>query len=169
MQHNSWTAVEFFLLPFGKPHMGNPPQILPYWDVTDCSSVPSGHTLSIDTVISWILALEPSFCAWQMGAWLPLVPGSLNDGLSVLLGNLSLITRSSSEYCCPWIDSDSDPLTLLTIFSLCLLKCVNWLSAVNHSKSNYGSSLGLTWPESLGYLMCPDLWLWDCHSYLHCC
>ena len=24
-----------FILPFEKPHMGNPPQRLPYWDVTD--------------------------------------------------------------------------------------------------------------------------------------
>ena len=28
-----------FLSPFGNPHMRNPPQILPYWDVTDwCKS-----------------------------------------------------------------------------------------------------------------------------------
>ena len=85
-----------FLLPFRNPHMGNPPQVLPFWDVTDLSSVPSGHTLSIETRIYWPLAIEPSFCAWPMGAWLPLVPGSLNDGLSVLLGTLSLTARSSS-------------------------------------------------------------------------
>ena len=40
-----------FLLPFGNPHMGNPPQILPYWDVTDWCKVPSEHILFIKTGI----------------------------------------------------------------------------------------------------------------------
>ena len=74
-----------FLLPSGKPHMGNSPQILLYWDVTYWSSVPSGHTLSIETGIFWLLALEPSFCALPIGACFPLVPGSLTDEISVLL------------------------------------------------------------------------------------
>ena len=68
----------------------------PTADVIYWSSVPSGRSMSIDTGISWLLALEPSFCAGLMGAWFPLVPGSLTDGLSVLLGTLSLKTRSSS-------------------------------------------------------------------------
>ena len=60
-----------------------------------------------------------------MGAWFPLFPGSLTDGLSVLLGTFSLTTRSSLEYWGPLIDGDSDLLTLPTIFSLALLKRVN--------------------------------------------
>ena len=68
-------------------------------DVAYRSSVPSGRTLYIDTGIYWILALEPSLCALQMVAWFPLVPGSLNDGLSVLLGPLLLTTMSYSEDC----------------------------------------------------------------------
>ena len=69
----------------------SPPGDVSYW-----FSVPFGHTLSNETGISWLLALEPPFCACPMGAWFPLVPGSLTDGISVLLGTLYLTTRSSS-------------------------------------------------------------------------
>ena len=68
----------------------------PSGDVIDWSSVPFGHILFIDTGNSWLLSLEPSFFAWPMGAWFPIVPGSLTDGLSVLVGTLYLTTRSSS-------------------------------------------------------------------------
>ena len=54
-------------------------------DVTYWFSFPYGHTLSIETGIYRLLALEPLFCACPMGAWFPLVPGSLTDGISVLL------------------------------------------------------------------------------------
>ena len=119
----------------------------PLGDVTYFSSVPSGHTLSIETVISWLVALEPPFCDWTMGVWFPLVPGSLTGGLSVLLGTLSLTTRSSSEYWGPWTDGDSVPLTLPKICSLDLIKRVYCSSAVNHSSSNSGSSSwsNMTW------------------------
>ena len=73
------------------------PKDSPLGDVTYWSSVPSGHTFSIDTGISWLLALEPPICACPMGAWFSLFPGYLTDGISVLLGTLSLTTRSSSE------------------------------------------------------------------------
>ena len=68
-------------------------------DVTYWSSVLSGHTLSVETGISWLLAIELSFYDRPMGAWLPLVPGSLTDGLSVLLVTRSLTTSYSSEDC----------------------------------------------------------------------
>ena len=32
-------GCRMFLSPFGKPRMGNPPQNLPYWDVTICFKV----------------------------------------------------------------------------------------------------------------------------------
>ena len=103
-------------------------------------SVLSGHTLSIETGIYWILFLEPLFCALPRGLCFPLVPGSVTDDLSILLGILSLTTRSSSENCGPWTYGDYSPLNLLTIWSLALLKRVNRSSKVNHSLSNYGSS-----------------------------
>ena len=74
------------------------PKASPLGDVTYWFSFSSGLTLSIETGISRLLALEPLFCALSMGSWLPLMPGSLTDGISVLLGTLSLTTRSSSEY-----------------------------------------------------------------------
>ena len=111
----------------------------PLGDVTHWFSFPSGHTLSIETGISRLLALEPPFCALPMGAWFPLVPGYLTDGISVLLVTLSLITRSSSEDCGPLTYGDSVPLTLPTICSLALLKRVNCSLSVNHSSSNSGS------------------------------
>ena len=97
--------------------------------------------------MSWLLALEPPFCAWSMGSWSPLMPGSLTDGISVLLGTLSLTTRSSSEDLGPWTDDDPDHLTLSTIYYLSLLKCVNRSLTVNHSSSNSGSSYwsDMTW------------------------
>ena len=73
------------------------PKASPLGDETYWFSFPSGHTLSIETGISRLLALEPLFCALSMGAWFPLVPGSLTGGISVLLVTLSLTTRSSSE------------------------------------------------------------------------
>ena len=73
------------------------PKVSPLEDVTYWFSFPSGHILSIETGVSWLLALEPLFCALPMGAVFPLVPGYLTDGISVLLGTLSLTTRSSSE------------------------------------------------------------------------
>ena len=102
-----------------------------FGDVIYWSSVPSGSTFSIETGIYW-LSLEPSFCALPMGTCFPLVLGSLTDGLSVLLGTLSITTRSSSEYWGPLTYGDFDPLTLPTIFSLDLLKRVNCSSEVNH-------------------------------------
>ena len=63
----------------------------PLGDLTYWFSFPSGHTLSIETGISRLLALEPLFCALPMGAWLPLVTGSLTDVISVLLGTLALM------------------------------------------------------------------------------
>ena len=72
------------------------PKASPLGDVTYWSSVPSGHILSIETGISWLLALEPLFYALPMGAWSPLVPGSLTDCLSVLIGTPYLTNRSSS-------------------------------------------------------------------------
>ena len=119
----------------------------PHGDVTYWFSFPSGHTFSIETGISCLLALEPPFCAWPMGAWLPLVPGSLNYGISVLLVTLSLTTRSSSEDWGTWTNSDYVPLTLPTICSLAFLKRVNCSSAVNHSSSNSGLSSwsNMTW------------------------
>ena len=90
--------------------------------VTYWFSFPSRHTFSIETGIYWLLALELQFCAWPMGAWFPLVPGSLNDGVSFLLGTLFLTTRSSSEDWVPWTDGDSDLLNLPTTRFLALLK-----------------------------------------------
>ena len=49
-------------------------------DVTDWSSVPSGLTFSIDTIISWLLAPEPSFYDLPMDTWFPSVSVSLTDG-----------------------------------------------------------------------------------------
>ena len=109
-------------------------------DVTDWSSVISGSTVYIENGISWLLELEPSFCSWPMGAWLPSVPCYLTDSLSVLLGTLPHKTIYSSEDWGPWTDDDSSNLTLPTIFSLALLKHVHRLLAVNHSSSNTGLS-----------------------------
>ena len=82
-----------------------------------------------------------------MGAWFPSVTDSLTDGPSVLIGILSLTTGSSSEYWGPWIDGDSTPLTLPTIFSLDLQKRVDCSSSVKHSSPNSGSShwSNMTW------------------------
>ena len=68
------------------------------------------------------------------------MPGSLNDGISVLLVNISLKTRYSSEDWGPWTYGDSAPLTTPTVFSLDFLKHVNHSYPVNQSSSNYGSS-----------------------------
>ena len=73
------------------------PKASPLGDVTYWFSFPSGHTLSIETGISRLLTLEPLLRALPMGSLFPLVPGYLTDGISVLLGTLSLTTRSSSE------------------------------------------------------------------------
>ena len=115
--------------------------------VTDWSPVPSGRTLSIETRLSWLLALEPSLCAWTMGTWFPSVPGYLTDGLSVLRWTLYLTTRSSPGEWVSWTYGNSDPLILPTTFPLDFLKCVNCSSSVNHSSSNYWSSYwsNMTW------------------------
>ena len=51
-----------------------------------------------------------------MGAWFPLVPGSLTDGLSVLIGNLSIKTRS---------------------YPVSLWKASHWQSSLSDSTSIY--------------------------------
>ena len=68
------------------------------------------------------------------------MPVSLTGGLSLLLGTISLTTRSSSEYWGPLTDGDSVPFTLPTICSLAFLKRVNCSSAVNYSSLKSGSS-----------------------------
>ena len=47
-----------FLLPFIKPHMVNPPQILHYWDVMDWISVSSEPIFFIKTGIYRLLVFE---------------------------------------------------------------------------------------------------------------
>ena len=115
------------------------PQYSTLGDIKDWSSFPSGFTLSIENGIYW-LSLEPLFCAWPMGEWFPLVPGSLTDGLSVMLGTLYLTTWSFSEDWCPWTDGNSAPFNLPTIYSISLLKSVNRSLAIKPSSSNSGSS-----------------------------
>ena len=72
------------------------------------------------------------------------MPGSLTDGISVLLGTLYLTNRYSSEDWGPRKDGDSVPLTLPTIFSLDLL---NLLTAHRQSTTHHPTLdhiLGLT-------------------------
>ena len=48
------------------------PKVSPLGDVTYWFSSPSGHMLSIETGISWLLALEPSFYALTNGRMVPI-------------------------------------------------------------------------------------------------
>ena len=76
------------------------------------------------------------------GPWISLVPRSLPDGLSLLIGTLSLTSRSSSVYGGTRTDDVSDFLTLLTIQSIYLLKCVNLSLLANNSSSK---NLSYSW------------------------
>ena len=48
------------------------PKVSPLGDVTYWFSFPYGHTLSIETGISWLLALELSFCDLNNGRMVPI-------------------------------------------------------------------------------------------------
>ena len=69
------------------------PKYYPLGDVTYWFSFPLESTLSIETGSYWMLAIELPLCDLPMGACFPLVKGSLTDGISVLIGTLSLTTR----------------------------------------------------------------------------
>ena len=98
------------------------PKASPLGYVPDWSSVPSGRTLSIEIVISWLLELDLPFYSLPTGAWFPVAPGSLNDGLSILLGTLYLTNRSSLDDWGPLTDGYSAPLTIHSIHSLAFFK-----------------------------------------------
>ena len=116
------------------------PKAYPLGDVTDFSSFPSRHIFSIHIGISLLLSLEPLFCDWPISAWIPSLPCSMTDSLSVLIGTLYLTTRYSSEDWVPWTYCDSAHFNLPTICSLDLLKFVNRSLEVNHPSSNSESS-----------------------------
>ena len=72
------------------------PKASPLGDVTDWSLVPSGRTVSIENVIIGYYHCNRRSVLDQQAHWFPLVTGFLTDGLSVLLGTLSLTTSYSS-------------------------------------------------------------------------
>ena len=85
-----------FMSPFGKPHMGNPPQSIPYWDVTDWFSVSSERMFFIKTGIYRLLFFETIVPHLNNS---PMVPvGAILTYCWPLspLGFLFRITRSSS-------------------------------------------------------------------------
>ena len=56
------------------------PKVSPLGDVTYWFSFPSGHTLSIETGISWLLALESTLCSLTNGRMVPI--GQAQNGSS---------------------------------------------------------------------------------------